>query len=263
MLKQTLHILFILLLATLSLQAQDNEDLPNPMSPPRLVNDFAEIFTPDQYNDLEHTLRAYHDSTSTQIYIVTVTDLQGYDVSDFAIRLGEKWGIGQKDKNNGVLILIKPRIGNERGRIFIATGYGVEHILTDARCGRIMDEYMIPYLQDGDYYTASKEAVGAIIRYLSGEFQSDGYSDWMETYLPTIAFILFILFAIFISYKGNKNNGSSGGRRGGGGGGGGFGGFGGGSSGRSSGGGWSSGGGGSFGGGGGGSFGGGGAGRSF
>ncbi|MBK5721249.1 TPM domain-containing protein [Dysgonomonas sp. Marseille-P4677] len=256
--KQTLRILFILLLATLSLQAQD-DDLPNPMSPPRLVNDFTSTFTDTQRDDLEQMLLAYNDSTSTQIYIVTVDDLKGYDVSDFAIRLGEKWGIGQKDKNNGVLILIKPRIGNERGRIFIATGYGVEHILTDARCGRIMDQYMIPYLQNGDYYTASKEAVGAIINYLSGEFQADEDKGDASPIIANIILVIVILLFLYISYKGNKGGPSSGSNRRGGGFGGGFGGWGGGSS---RGGGWSSGG-GSFGGGGGGSFGGGGAGRSF
>ena len=116
------------------------------------VNDFSNTFTSEQREDLERILLAYNDSTSTQIYVVTVDDLKGYDISDYAARLGQKWGIGQKDKNNGVLILIKPRIGNERGRVFIATGYGVEHILTDGRVGRIIDQYMIPYLQNGDVY---------------------------------------------------------------------------------------------------------------
>lgn len=239
-------------LVSVSLQAQD--DLPEPMSPARLVNDFAQTFDEVQKNDLEQILRAYNDSTSTQIYIVTVTDLKGYDVSDFAIRLGEKWGIGQKDKNNGVLILIKPRIGNERGRVFIATGYGVEPILNDARVGRIIDQYMMSYLQSGDYYNASKAAIGAIIKYLAGEFQADDNED--SSIAPVIIQLIVILLILFFLYLGNKNGrgGSSGGSSrpwggffGGGFGGGSRGGFGG----------------GGFGGAGGGSFGGGGAGRSF
>lgn len=237
---------------TLSVQAQD---LPDPMSPPRLVNDFAGIFEPAQQNDLEQMLRNYNDTTSTQIYVVTVTDLQGYDVSDYAARMGEKWGIGQKGKNNGVLILIKPRIGNERGRVFIATGYGVEPILTDARCGRIIDNYMMPYLQNGDYYGASKAAAEVIIQYLSGEFKADEAQDSVPigVILPIVIFIIIIIINIA---KGGGKGGSSGGRGGRGfyppifGSGGG----------RSGGGSW---GGGGFGGGGGGSFGGGGAGRSF
>ncbi|GAB6122030.1 hypothetical protein JCM30204_31790 [Dysgonomonas termitidis] len=229
------------------------------MSPPRLVNDFARTFETPQRDELEQILKAYNDSTSTQIYVVTVTGLQGYAVSDYAARLGEKWGIGQKDKNNGVLILIKPRIGNERGQVFIATGYGVEHILTDARCGRIIDEYMIPYLQTGDYYNASKAAALAIIKYLAGEFKADEDNDQGSSLIANIVLVVAVLLILYFISKNSKGGPSSGGRRRGGGFGGGFGGWGGGSS---SGGGWSSGG-GSFGGGGGGSFGGGGAGRSF
>jgi len=238
---------------SISLQAQD--DLPDPLSPPRLVNDFAKTFDESQKEDLEQTLKAYNDSTSTQIYVVTVTDLKGYDISDYATRLGIKWNIGQKDKNNGILILIKPRAGNERGRVFIATGYGVEHILTDARVGRIIDNDMMPYLQNGDYYNAAKAAIGTIIKYMSGEFQAD--ED--NSALPMVVQIIVILLILYLLYLGSRNNkGRSSGGRNGSGPWGGF--FGGGFGGRSSGGGW---GGGSFGGGGGGSFGGGGAGRSF
>lgn len=251
--KQVIKIFILLIFVSVSLQAQD--DLPDPMSPPSLVNDFAKTFDESQFKDLEQTLEAYNDSTSTQIYVVTVTDLKGYDVSDYAVRLGEKWKIGQKDKNNGVLILIKPKAGNERGRVFIATGYGVEHILTDARVGRIIDNDMMPYLQNGDYYNASKAAVVSVIKYLSGEFQADEDND--NSVLPMIVQIIVILLILYFLYLGGRNNkgGNTSGRSGPWGG---F--FGGGFGGGRSGGGW---GGGSFGGGGGGSFGGGGAGRSF
>ena len=253
--KHLLNILILIFLVSTSLQAQD--DIPDPMSPPRMVNDFAQIFSSSQTDGLERTLRNYNDTTSTQIYVVTVNDLKGYDVADFAARLGEKWEIGQKDKNNGVLILLKPRIGNERGRVFIATGYGVEYILTDARTGRIIDQYMMPYLQNGDYYSATEAAISVIINYLSGEFQAE--EDDVDPLFSIVAqlIIFFILFLILYLIMRNKGGGSSGGRSGGF-----WGGFIGGSlgSGRSSGSSW---GGGSFGGGGGGSFGGGGAGRSF
>lgn len=241
------YILFVLLLAFFSLQAQDDV-LPEPMNPPRLVNDFAGLFSDSQKTSLESTLRAYNDSTSTQIYVVSVSDLNGYDASDYATRLGEKWGIGQKDKNNGVLILLKPRNENGGGKVFIATGYGVEPILTDGRCGRIIDEQMMPYLQEGDFYRATQAAVDRIILYLSGEFQGDETSatpDIAGIFCSIAMIALFILIIIAkIKFGGGSNRG-----------GGGFGGFGGG---RSSGGGF-----GGFSGGGGGSFGGGGAGRSF
>lgn len=229
------------------------QNLPDPMSPPRLVNDFAGIFNNVDRDNLEQMLLAYNDTTSTQIYVVTVKDLGGYDVSDYAFRLGEKWGVGQKGKNNGAIILIKPKVGNSRGQVFIATGYGLEEKLNDARVGRIIDNYMLPYFKQNDYYTGTKNAIEAMIGYLSGQFQPDEEADELTTGDIIISIILVLLFIYFIS-KANKNNK---GNRSRGGGffppiiGGGFGGFGG----RS--------GGGGFGGGGGGSFGGGGAGRGW
>lgn len=252
--KIRLSVLFLVMFAALSMQAQT---IPDPMSPPRLVNDFAGIFDQGQKNDLEQILQAYDDTTSTQIYVVTVTDLQGYAPSDYATRLGEKWGIGQKGKDNGAVILIKPRIGNERGQVFIATGYGLEATLNDGRVGRIIDNYMLPYFASGDYYTGTQAAIRAMIGYLSGEFTDDGNNDEAPSAATIIINLLIVGFFIYIIYKTYKNGGkgSSGNRGGGGtffppiGGGGRFGGggsFGGG-----------------FGGGGGGRFGGGGAGRGF
>ena len=95
------------------------------MVPYQLVNDFAGIFTDAGNRALEQKLLAYNDSTSTQIYVVTIDDLGGYAASDFTFRLGEKWQVGQRSKNNGAVILIKTKRGNSRGEAFIATGYGL------------------------------------------------------------------------------------------------------------------------------------------
>ncbi|SHF19965.1 uncharacterized protein SAMN05444362_104152 [Dysgonomonas macrotermitis] len=230
------------------------QNIPEPMSPPRLVNDFAGIFNQAERDDLERMLLAYNDTTSTQIYVVTLKDLEGYAASDYAFRLGEKWKIGQKGKNNGAVILIKPKIGNSRGDVFIATGYGLEEKLNDARVGRIIDNYMLPHFRENDYYSGTKAAIGAMIGYLSGQFQADEKDDDSPSTGETIISIIFILLFIYFMNKINRNNRGNRSSRGGtffppivGGG---FGrGFGGGSRG--------------FGGGGGGSFGGGGAGRSW
>jgi uncharacterized protein len=239
-----------------------SQDIPGPMSPPRLVNDFAGIFPSEQREDLEQMLLNYNDSTSTQIYVVTVNDLQGYAISDYAFKLGEKWGVGQKGKNNGAVILIKPKRGNSRGDVFIAVGYGLEEKLNDARIGRIIDTYMIPYFRTDDYYSGTKAAVYAMIDYLAGQFQAEEIGvESPDTSDIIIGILLVILFIYFMSKIGNGNSGndsSDDNRSSGGGFFPPFGGFGGG--GFGSGGGF---GGGGFGGGGGGSFGGGGAGRSW
>lgn len=259
------RLLYILLLISISLgSGLSAQDLPEPMKSRTnpnsflIVNDFAKVFSDSERQSLEDMLVAYNDSTSTQIYIVSVEDLQGYAASDYAQRLGEKWGIGQKGKDNGVLILFKPRNQYGRGQVYIATGRGVEHVLPDGRTGRIIDTYMMPYLQNGDYYSASKAAIEAIMKYLSGEFTADPKSegfDWGEL----IVTLIFLAFLVLFIYAGSKNQPPRNNRGSGRGGYGGFGGFGGGFGGSSRGGGF----GGGFGGGGGGSFGGGGAGRSF
>ncbi len=69
-----------------------SQTIPEPMHPPRLVNDFANIFSDTEKQALEQMLRAYNDSTSTQIYVVTISDLQGYPASEFAYKVGDTWG---------------------------------------------------------------------------------------------------------------------------------------------------------------------------
>ena len=235
------------------------------MVPHRLVNDFAGIFTDSGNSALEQKLRAYHDTTSTQIYVVTLNDLGGYAVSDFTFRLGEKWQVGQKSKHNGAVILIKPKRGNSRGEAFIATGYGLEARINDAYAGRIVRNVMIPYFMEDDYYGGVNAAIDEMIARLAGEFTAE---EKEENGIPPLAIILIVvgilIFFAFISGGGDQHIDSEGhhrggnppiffppvlggGRRTGGFGGGGFGGFGG----------------GGFGGGGGGSFGGGGAGGSW
>ena len=241
------------------------QNIPNPMTPLRLVNDFANVFSETEKQTLENKLLVYNDTTSTQIYVITVNDLDGYAISDYSFRLGEKWKIGQKGKDNGTVILIKPKIGNSRGEAFIAVGYGLEARLNDAYNGRIVRDIMIPYFRENDYFSGTNAAIDTMIKRLAGEF--DPEMDESEEDLPSFIKILFLVFFIIFVVslikggKGGDHNiggdGSSRGRRGpvffppimgggrtGGFGGGGFGG-------------------GGFGGGGGGRFGGGGAGGSW
>ena len=102
-------LLVILLISQVVFSSLQAQDIPDKPVPPRLVNDFAGMLSRQEVNALEQKLVAFNDSTSTQIAIVTVNSLNGYDKVDFADRLGEKWGIGHKGKDNGILILVKPR----------------------------------------------------------------------------------------------------------------------------------------------------------
>ena len=199
--------LFVLLCVSFVLIAQD---IPNPMRPYRLVNDFANVFSNSEKQALENKLLMYNDTTSTQIYVVTVSDLGGYPVSDYAFKLGEKWGIGQSGKDNGLVILLKPKIGNSRGQAFVATGYGLESHITDAFAGRIVRNYMIPYFQDDDYFGGVNAAVDVVTAKLSGEFDADavqhrGIPGWV------IVLIMLIIFIVATSSSGGNKNSNKGG----------------------------------------------------
>jgi hypothetical protein len=84
------------------------QNFPTPADPPKLVNDFASLLTPQEQQALESKLVAFDDSTSTQIAIVIVNTLNGYDAADYSFELAESWGIGQAGEYNGILILIAP-----------------------------------------------------------------------------------------------------------------------------------------------------------
>jgi uncharacterized protein len=221
-----------------------NDDIPARPAPQRLVNDFSGIFKPQQVQNLEKMLVAYNDSASTQIAVVTVNSLSGYDIADYTVRLAEKWGVGRKGKDNGVVILIKPKLSAfDYGEVWISVGYGLEDVIPDAIAKRIVNQEMIPRFQEEDYYGGVVAAVGVVMDLASGKYTADQYSDDVNfgvvIVVVSIVIALFVLFLIFSKKSKNNNNsgrppfiilggmggfGSSGGGRSGG-----FGGFGGGS----------------------------------
>ncbi len=248
----------ILLLLSFSLVAVGKVKTPEPMRPARLVNDFAGIFSPSQLEVLEDSLVNFARQTSTQIAVVTLSDLEGYQPSVMAASLIDNWGIGQADKDNGIVFLLKPR-NSTRGEIFIGVGSGLEGVLPDGKTGRLIDAVMMKHLAKGDYYTAISEGTRTVRGIVRGEYTADEIREqtsiW-ERLAPLMPIIIFIILISIIGRrsKGNKNNdnhrgggggfpwwlillgsssgrGGSGGYGGGGGfGGGGFGGFGGGGS---------------------------------
>ena len=140
MIKKSFYLFALLVLfCTISINRVFSQNIPERPNPPRLVNDFAGMLKSEEVNMLEQKLVAFDDSTSTQIAIVIVPSLGGYDKADYAQRLGEKWGVGQKGRNNGILILIKPKTADSRGEVQISTGYGVEGPIPDITCGEIVD----------------------------------------------------------------------------------------------------------------------------
>jgi uncharacterized protein len=168
-------LILLFLLCSISAPFAFTQDLPERPVPPRLVNDFAGILNQDEVNSLEQELVAFNDSTSTQIAIVTVPTLQGYDKADYAQRLGEKWGIGKRQLNNGVLILVKPKTPESNGQVFIAQGYGLEGVIPDITCAQIIDNDILPAFRNNDYYGGLRKAVSTLMSLARGEFSAAQY----------------------------------------------------------------------------------------
>ncbi len=240
--------------------AQSDTEFPPRPNPPRLVNDLANVLSPDEEHLLEQKALAFADSTSNEIAIVTIKSIGLYDVADYTTRLGNRWGVGKSSRNNGVLILAAI---NEH-RMNISVGKGLEGALTDLVSGRIIRYEMAPAFREGSYYRGFDRAIDAVSAATRGEYAAEPRSTAKKVGRGSIIpLIIVVLIVLWLMRRGGGGGGTYMSRRGGMGGfGGGFltgsilgGGFGGG-------GGWGggdSGGGGGFGGFGGGSFGGGGA----
>ena len=152
------------------------EEFPARPEPPRLVNDFAGLLSSEQQSQLENKLVGFNLKTSTQISIVTVKSLSGYEKADYAFKLSEKWGIGQKGKNNGILILVKPKYDNEKGEVFVAVGYGLESVVPDAVARQtLVNKEMLPAFKQNDYFTGLDRCADVLISLTSGEFTAEQY----------------------------------------------------------------------------------------
>ncbi|WP_210489699.1 TPM domain-containing protein [Rufibacter aurantiacus] len=207
--RKSIRLLGILWLLAWPVLAQDFPPRP---SPPRLVNDLADILSPQEEQALEQKLVNYNDSTSTQIAIVNITSIGGYDISDYAFKLAEQWGIGQQGKNNGILILTAV---NER-RVFIATGYGMEGVVPDAIAKRITEYTIKPEYQQGNYYAGLDKGTSFIIDVASGEYKADPRQQQGDEGggIPFLWIIIGILILIFIiSRRGGGRGGRGGGMR--------------------------------------------------
>ncbi|HPL93529.1 MAG TPA: TPM domain-containing protein [Paludibacteraceae bacterium] len=205
---KTLGLMLCMLIFSISASAT----IPNKPNPPRLVNDFAGIFAPNELQQLEQYLVLVDDSTSNQIVVVTVNDLGNYDKAQFATELGQQWGVGDASFDNGIVLLIKPKVGNQSGEVFIAVGYGLEAVIPDAIAKRIIEEVTIPYFRQNDYYGGALATVQYLHKLAKGEI--DVAREAEPDYTRFVIFlVIFILFIIIASNSKKNNTDGKGGTR--------------------------------------------------
>lgn len=212
--SHTKYILVLLCLMTAVLSYA----IPSRPDPQRLVNDLAQVFTSDQVSRLENTLVAFDDSTSNQIVVVTVKDMEGYAPSEYATRIGLDWGVGSAQFNNGIVLLVKPKTYDSAGQVFIAVGYGLEGAIPDAYAKRIIENELIPNFRLNDYYAGVEAACDVLMKLASGEISEPRGEEEDDALLEIIATLLFIgllIFIFIIAVGQNEDNGhsSGGGRR--------------------------------------------------
>lgn len=126
------------------------------------VNDFAKLLPVDVARKLETELRTYKEQTSIEIAVVTVKSLEGLSVEDYTIGLARNWGVGEKKKDNGVVLLVAP---NER-KVRIEVGYGLEPDLTDSQAGRVIRDIITPLFKEGRMSDGVVAGVAGILHQL-------------------------------------------------------------------------------------------------
>ncbi len=176
------------------------KQVPDPPTDRRWVQDYAKVLDADQELFLLKKLKAYYDSTSTEIVVVTERSLEGDDIFDYSYRLAEKWGIGKEGKDNGLLFYAAI---NDR-KIYIQVGYGAEGALPDIYAKRIIEKQIKPNFRNKQYGKGFNEGIDVAIQHLEGEFVDDG-EDKKGDGIPFWVIIL-IFFLILIIFGGGSND---------------------------------------------------------
>lgn len=197
--------LIIGLLFSFSAFAQIENVTPKRPTPPRLVNDFANVLTPDQAEALERKLVAYDDSTSNQIAVVllpTITDKNGveYPIEDVALKILRDWGVGNQKNNNGIVVLA----AMQEHKLRIEVGYGLEGAIPDMIAKSIIETDLKPNFRDQNYYRGLDNAINSIIKAAAGEYKApEGYDERGNKKGSAIGkiivgiIILFVILSIF------------------------------------------------------------------
>ncbi len=167
------RIWYLVLFLLVSFSACNIQDDPKGGGVPELkgrVNDYADLLDESTRENLEKILKAHEDSTTNQIVVLTVESIGDVAIEEYSMKVAEAWKIGQKEKNNGVLIII----AKEEKKVRIEVGYGLEGVLPDAQCGYIIDHIFLPSVKqkNPDFDEATTNTVLALIRTVHGEYNA-------------------------------------------------------------------------------------------
>ncbi|WP_299111571.1 TPM domain-containing protein [uncultured Winogradskyella sp.] len=188
---------------------------PKPTNPEEveknyIVYDKIKLLNASEKEYLRQKLIHYADTTSTQIVIAIISSTEGEYINYLGAQWGEKWGIGQENEDNGILILL----AKDDRKIGINTGKGIEHLLTDAISKRIINRDIIPYFKRNDYYGGLNRATDAIFEVMAGEYKSSQQSNDTDFPFGIFIFLFIIFIIIIIAISKSRRGGGKGGNRG-------------------------------------------------
>ncbi len=174
------------------------------------VYDYVNLLSPSEKSTLENKLIRYSDTTSTQIVVAIISSTEGENINFLGAQWGQEWGIGQEKEDNGVLILL----AKDDRQIAINTGYGVEHLLTDALSKRIIENVILPEFRQGRYYEGLNRGADVIFQVLTGEYKGTRQEDSNAPSYGSLIFLffIFILIMYFLSRRGGRGGGKGGNR---------------------------------------------------
>jgi uncharacterized protein len=171
-----------------------------------IVTDYTNTLSPGDKQRLENKLVAFNDSSSTQIAVVIMKSVGDYDINEYGQQLGRKWGVGQKGKNNGIMVLV----AIDDRKMTIQTGYGVEGALPDVITQQIRVNDINPRFKTGDYYGGLDVGTDDIIKYTKGEYKADpkkAQDAGQESRGGSAIFLIIIVIVILIVIFRNRGGG--------------------------------------------------------
>lgn len=184
-------------------------DIPDkPESDYSLIFNYSKdnIINGSEQQALNRKLIDYEGKTSTQIALIIIDSLKGEDPNFLAANWGHKWEIGQKDADNGLVILMST--GDRK--IAIQNGYGLEEFMTDARSQQVIDHFIIPYFKQGQFYQGFDHGIDAIFRVLEGKFVEDGTGYNQTDEMDGLVLFLLLALGMFLLFwllsRKNRNN---------------------------------------------------------
>lgn len=194
--RETIFVWFVASSSWLLAQAP-LECLPDQGIPGTFVYDFADVLSVEDEVEFNQLIRSLNDTTPNSMVVVTHPDFCGEEPFEFATGVGEKWGVGDAQFDNGVVLALSPKTAERRGQVFIAVGYGLEGVLPDATVNRIIDNEVIPEFKVGGpdaYAWGIRNALLAIGPLASGEVQ--GYDPVAP--LGAAGMLVLLLFFGFL-----------------------------------------------------------------